>query len=240
MRQQLDDTVALLPIVRTLQNTCLQPVHWQRLQALLSEVQIGPDAELTLEQLIAIKVCPSLRSAPVLALPTGVLRCQAAIQATCCVFSPATACLHTCSSAAHYALAACTLPKWLKSLATQVMQRAEDICAVGAEATQDAVTEVQLAKLAEDYARMEVPIQPLPDQTEVFMLGNLGPCQAGLEDCLATAHTVLSLKCACLLSCSAGLPGCQGCSGQHAFASCSVHLPTAQHAAIHGLTRSSC
>ena len=96
------------------------------------------------------------------------------------------------------------------------MQRAEDICTVGAEATQDAVTEVQLAKLAEDFARMEVPIQPLPDQTEVFMLGDLGPCQAGLEDCLATAHTVLSLKCACLRSGPALLhvPGAMGALGK--------------------------
>ena len=86
------------------------------------------------------------------------------------------------------------------------MQRAEEVCQISAEATQDAVTEVRLVKLAEDFGRLEVPVQALGDSTDVFILGDLADVRAGLEDCLTTVHTVLSFRCAAGLVCAQNVP----------------------------------
>ena len=56
VRQQMDNVLVLLPIVKALQNSSLQPVHWERLQALLGDLKVGPGTDITLEQLVAAKV----------------------------------------------------------------------------------------------------------------------------------------------------------------------------------------
>ena len=83
-------------------------------------------------------------------------------------------------------------------LLAQVLQRGEDVCSISAEATQEAATEVRLAQLALAFSKLEVPVQPLADTPDVYVLGDLGPCQAGLEDCLASAYGILGLRCTCL------------------------------------------
>ena len=58
----MDNMSVLLPVVEALQNKSLQPVHWERLQAVLSGLQVGPGTDYTLEQLVAVKVCLCLCS----------------------------------------------------------------------------------------------------------------------------------------------------------------------------------
>ena len=80
----------------------------------------------------------------------------------------------------------------------QVLQRAEEVCVISAEATQEAATEVRLAQLALDFGKLDVPVQSLVDLPDVYVLGDLAVCHAGLEDCLATAHSILGLRCVSL------------------------------------------
>ena len=75
-------------------------------------------------------------------------------------------------------------------LLVQVLQRAEEVCVISAEATQEAATEVRLAQLAQDFSQLDVPVQSLVDLPDVYVLGDLAVCHAGLEDCLATAHSI--------------------------------------------------
>ena len=76
----------------------------------------------------------------------------------------------------------------------QVLQRAEEVCVISAEATQEAATEVRLAQLAQDFGKLDVPVQSLVDMPDVYVLGDLAVCHAGLEDCLASAHAILGLR----------------------------------------------
>ena len=68
------------------------------------------------------------------------------------------------------------------------------MCAISAEATQEAALEGMLSKVQEKWSGVELTVKQYKDAKDAYILGSVEDVQAVLEDSLATMATICSSR----------------------------------------------
>lgn len=76
----------------------------------------------------------------------------------------------------------------------QLANQRDKVCAISAEATQEAALEGMLRKVQDKWMGVELPVKQYKEAKDAYILGSMEEVQAVLEDSLALMATVLSSR----------------------------------------------
>lgn len=76
----------------------------------------------------------------------------------------------------------------------QLANHRDKVCAISAEATQEAALEGMLRKVQDKWMGVELTVKQYKEAKDAYILGSLEEVQAVLEDSLALMATVLSSR----------------------------------------------